>query len=52
MDLARHMVLGDFNLLFLGMGTEVAQEFMATIIAMGLFQIIQGLTQDGGPNLI
>lgn len=45
------MVQGDFNLPYLGLISEVAQEFMAI---MGLSQIISGLTwnSDHLPDMI
>lgn len=48
------MVLGDFNLPFLGLVSEVAQVFMTIMAAMGLSQIISGLIQDSRhmPNTI
>lgn len=53
-EFPRLMVLGDFNLSSLGLSSEVAQEFMATMMAMGLSQIIMGLTLDSShmPDMI
>lgn len=53
-EFPRFMVLGDFNLPSLGMGSEVVQEFMVTMIAIGLFQAIQSPIQarDNIPDLV
>lgn len=48
MKFPRLLVLGYFNLLSLGQDSETAQNFMASMIAMGLTQVIHGLTQDSG----
>lgn len=48
------MVLGDFNLPSLGAASEATQEFMASMVAMGLSHIITDPTQGSGhtPDLI
>ncbi|KAM3855847.1 uncharacterized protein M6D78_000899 [Vipera latastei] len=48
------MVLGDFNLPSLGGSSELAREFMASMAAMDLSQIISGLTHERGhtPDLV
>lgn len=48
---SRLMVLGDFILPSLGQMSEAAQEFMASMIVLGLFQVILGLTGDNGLTL-
>lgn len=45
-EFPRLVVLGDFNLLSLGVTSEAAQKFMTIIVAMDLFQIIRGLNQN------
>lgn len=45
-EFPRLMVLGAFELPSLGATSEEAQEFTASMAALGLSQIILGLTQD------
>ena len=46
--------MGDFNLPSVGESSVVAREFMASMTAMDLTQVIQGPTHEGGhtPDLI
>lgn len=50
-EFLRFIVLGNFNLPSIGMGSEVAQGCMATIMAMGLSQINQSLTWHNSHTL-
>lgn len=51
MEFSRLMILENFNLLSLVLVSEVAQEFMTTMVAMGLTQIISDPAQDSSHML-
>ncbi|XP_070593886.1 uncharacterized protein [Erythrolamprus reginae] len=53
-EFPRLIVLGDFNLPSLGEASGLAQEFMATMTAMDLTQVVQGPTHEGwhAPDMV
>lgn len=54
MEFSRLVLLRHFNLPSLGLRSEVAQEFMVTMMTIGLSQIIQNPRKDSGsmPDLM